>query len=172
MSRHALFIALASLVLVSVVGLVQQLLLAPVWEGFAEAQQPVNVTRVNNAVPLYDPCLDPSKVVPLTYGTGLAAASGAVTHTGISGTTRIYFCSAKVQGGATGTITLRFGTGANCATFPTDIDVTSIVANGDGALITPGAAGTYLRSAPSQALCSVRSASMTIHLNIRYVQEN
>lgn len=139
------------------------------YDGLAEAQQPVNVTRVNSAPPIYDPCLDPTRVLVVNINAG--AASGNTELVAISGSTRIWLCSAKIQGGAAGTIEFRFGTGTACATFPTSIDTTSITAAGDGSIITSGGSGSIMRSGTGQALCYVRSASMTAHGHARYVQE-
>lgn len=131
----------------------------------ASAQQTVAITNAT-----YDPCFDPTKIIAVPVDQ--SAASTDVQVLALSGSTKIYLCSGRIQGGAAGKITLRFGTGSACASSPTDIDVISVVANGDGPLILPGSgSATFEVSAAGQAFCFTRSASMTAIGHFRLVQE-
>lgn len=134
--------------------------------GRVIAQQPVNVTNI-----AYDPCSDPAKVTVFDLNEG--AASGNTQLVAISGSTRIYVCSGKIQGGAAGTMYLQFGTGVACVDNADYMDIMIFAsANTPPAMIQPGGAGaTFYRSAAARALCIFRSTSMTVSGHIRYVQE-
>jgi hypothetical protein len=145
------------------------------------AQQPVTITGTPNvAIPagvdvatvggnavIYDPCLDPSKV--LVTNILATAASGSTQLIAVSGSTRVFLCGWQLQGGAAGDITFNFGDGTNCGTNVKAIASIQVVNAGDGALHP--AIKTFDRSAAARALCYNRSASMTARGWVATVQE-
>lgn len=146
------------------VGLVVLLCAVPAW-----AQQPINVTKIAGNNPIVDPCLDPTKRTVININA--SASSSSVELVAVSGSTRIYLCDGKVQGGAAGEIGIMFGSGTTCGSNQAIVDTTTVTNPGDGALILPGASGTFARSATARALCYSRSASMTVEGHVVYVQE-
>jgi hypothetical protein len=125
------------------------------------AQQPVVLSRNG-----YDPCLDQTLVTSIAITEG--AASGNTEHVAVNGSDFIYFCGGSLQGGAAGTVLVRFGSGTACASNTVDVAAAKIVADGDGKLFL--SYGTFRRSAAGRALCTNRSTSMTLVGELRYVR--
>jgi hypothetical protein len=127
----------------------------------------VDIDTIGGNAVVYDPCLDPSKV--LVTNILATAASGSTELIAVSGSTRVYLCGWQLQGGAAGDITLNFGSGTTCGSNTKAIASTQVVNAGEGSLHP--ANKTFDRSVAARALCVNRSASMTLRGFVSTVQE-
>ena len=128
-------------------------------------QAPVTVTNLG-----YDPCSDPDQVQTLAVNEG--AAMGNTELVPVFGSTRIWLCSGRLQGGAAGELWPLFGDGTACASNTDYLAVHLVTAANEPPLILDGAGGngTFKRSAPARAFCIYRNVSMTLVGHIRFVQ--
>jgi hypothetical protein len=133
--------------------------------GVALGQAPVTVTNLG-----YDPCADPDQVQVLAVNEG--AASGNTELVPVFGSTRLWICSARLQGGAAGTLYAIFGSGAACADNADYLTVHLLTAANVPTMVLEAAGGnaTFKRSEPARAFCIYRSVSMTLVGHVRYVQ--
>jgi len=128
------------------------------------AQQRVNVVNIG-----YDPCADPNRVTVL--GLDQADAADSFELVPVSGVTRIYLCSASLQGGVATHLYVHFGSGAACASTQAFVSYVSTAGLTPKRLHTGGGSATFARSETSRALCIYRLVSTTVKGHVRYVQE-
>jgi len=135
------------------------LLLAQVW-----AQQKGELTNLG-----YDPCTDPNRVTVL--GLNLATDTDSVELIPISGVTRIYICSLKLQGDNSMILYLHFGTGTECAADQYFFSYVKTLGLTPKHLETGGGSSTFALSEEGRAFCIYRDATTALKGHLRYVQE-